>query len=86
MPFLQPSGYPKRDEQEVLPYWVDVQADLNLLWSYRSCCRFFHELAQMVLRLNKKKNIYLYTLLSWTMSLENFKTYDNSSDGDLLYA
>ena len=30
MCLLQPSGYPKRDEKEALPYWVDVQADLCL--------------------------------------------------------
>ena len=31
MYLLQPPGYPKRDKQEPLPYWVDVQADLSLL-------------------------------------------------------
>ena len=31
---LQPLGYPKRDEQEPLLYWVDVQADLSLCWSH----------------------------------------------------
>ena len=28
--FLQPPGYPKRDKRDSLPYWMDVQADLNL--------------------------------------------------------
>ena len=27
MCLLQPPGYPKRDKQEFLPYWVDVEAD-----------------------------------------------------------
>ena len=31
MCLLQPPGYPKRDKGEVLPYLVDVQADLRLL-------------------------------------------------------
>ena len=44
---LKPSGYPKRDEQEPLPYWVDVQSDLSLSRSHRSNCRFSHVLAQM---------------------------------------
>ena len=29
MCLLQSPGYPKRDKGEQLPYWVDVQADLN---------------------------------------------------------
>ena len=28
MCLLQPPGYPKRDKQETLPNWIDVQADL----------------------------------------------------------
>ena len=40
MCLLQPAGYPKRDEREPVPYCVDVQADLSLLWSHRSYCRF----------------------------------------------
>ena len=28
---LQPQGYPRRDEQAPLPYWMDVQTDLSLL-------------------------------------------------------
>ena len=39
MCLLQPPGYPKRDERELLPYWVDVQADLSLCWSHKSYCR-----------------------------------------------
>ena len=34
MCILQPPRYPKRDEQEPLPYLVDVQADLSLCWSH----------------------------------------------------
>ena len=34
MCLLQPLGLPKRDEREYLPYWVDVQADFNLLVTY----------------------------------------------------
>ena len=30
MCILQPPGYPKRDKQEPLSYWVDVQDDLSL--------------------------------------------------------
>ena len=45
MCFLQLPGYPKRDEQNLLPYWVDVQADLSLSWSHRSYCRFCRALA-----------------------------------------
>ena len=40
MCLLHPSGYPKRDKQEPLPCWLDVQADLSLCWSHRSYCRF----------------------------------------------
>ena len=45
--FLQPTGYPKRNKHEPLPYWVDVQTDLSLCWSNRSYCRFCCALAQM---------------------------------------
>ena len=37
---IQHLGFQKRDEQEPLPYWVDVQSDLNLCWLHRSYCRF----------------------------------------------
>ena len=47
MCLLEPLGYTKRDEEEPLPYWVDVQADLNHCWSHRSSCRFCHALAHM---------------------------------------
>ena len=46
MCLLQPSGYQKWDEQEPLPYWVDVQTDLSRRWSHRSYCRFCQALAQ----------------------------------------
>ena len=44
---LQPPGYLKRDKQESLPYWVDIQHDLNLCWSHKSYCRFCRALTQM---------------------------------------
>ena len=44
---LQPPGYPKRDKQEPLPYWVDVQADLSRCCSHRSYCRFCCALTQI---------------------------------------
>ena len=44
---LQPPGYPMRDKRELLPYWVDVQADLSLCWLRRSYCRFCRVLAQL---------------------------------------
>ena len=47
MCLLQLPGYPKRDEREPLPYWVDVQADLSLCWSHRSYCRFYLVLAHL---------------------------------------
>ena len=47
MYLLQPPGYPKRDERESLPYWVDVQADLSICWSHRSYCSFCRALAQI---------------------------------------
>ena len=45
MCLLQTLGYPKWDEWEPLPYWVDVQADLSLCWSHRSYGRFCRALA-----------------------------------------
>ena len=47
MCFLQSPGYPKRDEQEPLPCWMDVQAFMSLCWSHRSYCRFYRVLVQM---------------------------------------
>ena len=38
---LQPKGYSKRNEQKLLQYVVDVQADLSLCWSHRSYCWFW---------------------------------------------
>ena len=46
MCLLRPPDYPKKDKWELLPYWVDVEAYLNLCWSHRSYCRFCHPLAQ----------------------------------------
>ena len=40
MRILQPSWSPKTDKREPLPFWVDVQANLNLCWSHRLYCRF----------------------------------------------
>ena len=34
---LQRPGYPKRDEWQPLPYWVDIQADLTLLVTQVLC-------------------------------------------------
>ena len=45
---LQPPGYPKGDERESLPYWVDVHADLSLCWLHRSYCRFCRKLAFLI--------------------------------------
>ena len=39
MCLLQPSGYPKRDKQEPLPYCVNVRADQSFA-GHRSYCRF----------------------------------------------
>ena len=33
MCLLRPPGYLKTDELKLLPYWVDVQADLSFSWS-----------------------------------------------------
>ena len=48
MCLLQPPDYPKRDKCEPLPYWVNVQADLSLCWSYRSYCKFCLALAKIL--------------------------------------
>ena len=48
---LQPPGYPKMNEREPLPYWVDVQADLSLCWSHRSYCRFCRALTLLFMSL-----------------------------------
>ena len=34
--FLQPPGYPKKDNENPLPYWVNAQADLCLHCSHKS--------------------------------------------------
>ena len=41
----KPPGYPKRNKQEPLPYWVVVQADLSLCLSHMYYCRVCRELA-----------------------------------------
>ena len=45
MCILRPLGYLKRDKLELLPHWIDVQADLSLRWSHRSywLCRALAE-------------------------------------------
>ena len=57
---LQPPGYPKRDEREPLPYWMDIQANPSLCWSHRSYCRFCRALAHLF-RANvlNKNNYYI---------------------------
>ena len=48
MCLVYPPGYPKRDEQKPLPYWVDVQANPSLCLLHRSYCRFCGALAHLV--------------------------------------
>ena len=50
MCLLQPPGYPKRDEQKLLPYWVDVQADLSLDWPHRPYCRSYRAQFHILLK------------------------------------
>ena len=57
MCLLQPPGYAKRNKQEPLPYWADVQADLSLCSSQRSNCRFCLDWLQSFL-------FYIYFSLS----------------------
>ena len=45
MCLLQLPGYQKRDKQELLSCWVDVQADLSLCWLLRSYSGFCRALA-----------------------------------------
>ena len=45
MSLLEPLGYPKSNKQKPSLDWVDVQADLNPCWSYRSYCRYCYWLA-----------------------------------------
>ena len=49
MCLLQSPGYPKREKRKILPYWVEVQADLSFCWSHKSYCRFCHLLAHFVI-------------------------------------
>ena len=48
MRHLQPLGYQKRNKWEPLLYWVNVQTNLSLCWSYRSYCRFCRALAHFI--------------------------------------
>ena len=59
MCLLQLPGYPKRDDQEPLSYWVDVQADLSLCWLHRSCNRFCRALAHLSFRLVSRSAVRL---------------------------
>ena len=70
---LQPTGYPKRDKREPLPYWNDAQADTSLCWSHRSYCRFFRELAHFKLLSPDRSQFYM-TLYRWSIikTKENF--------------
>ena len=47
MCLLQPLGYPRRGEEELSPYWVDIQNDLSLWWSHRSYCSFCRALVEI---------------------------------------
>ena len=58
---LQAPGYPKRVEQDHLPNWVDVQADLSLCWPHRSYCRFFRALAHT----DMGKDLLRHCGISW---------------------
>ena len=49
MHILYPPGYSKTNNRDLLPYWVDVQADLSLCWSHRSYFRFCCSLAHISL-------------------------------------
>ena len=66
---LQPAGYPKRDKQEPLPYWVDVKADLSLSWSQRSYQRICRPLAQIFHYENTPIQIY------WKFYNQNQENY-----------
>ena len=46
MCLLLSPGYPKRNKQEPLPYWVGDS--LSLCWSRRSYCRFCRALSHMI--------------------------------------
>ena len=58
MCLLQPPGYPKRDEWEPLPHWVDIQAYQRLFSPHRSNCRFCRARA----------NIWLWLLLNFLIN------------------
>ena len=65
MCILQPLGYPNRDEQESLAYWVEVQADLSFCWSHRSYFRFSRALALLEVPCSSTSNEYLQHMFSW---------------------
>ena len=50
---------PKRNKQEPLPYYVDVQAGLSLCWSHRSYCRVCHALTRILLTHGRFEMLYL---------------------------
>ena len=60
MCILEPTGYLKRNVRDYLPYWVDVQADLNLCWSHRSYCRSCRALAHIHVLSYKKMLIHVH--------------------------
>ena len=60
MCLLQSQSYPKTDEREPLPYWVDVLVDLSLCWSHTSYCRFCHALAHMSYFSRKTYSLDIY--------------------------
>ena len=70
MCLLQPPGYLKRNKQEPLPYWVDVQADLSLCWLHRSYCRFCLELARISTFFDWEK------CLTWSYGRQPVKGFD----------
>ena len=71
MCLLQPPGYPKRDKQEPLSYWVDVQDDLSFCWSHRSDCRFCHALTYM--SLNTSQPLYNTVCYNTVLYITRFK-------------
>ena len=75
----KPQGYSKRNEQDLSPYWVDVQADWSLCWSHRSCCRFCHAVAQMCYFLCYGHLLDAQKYLYHTISVRNMKTVNTLS-------
>ena len=56
------------DEQNPIPYWVDVQADLYFCWSHRSYCRFWHAITKTPLF----KYAENFTTKKWNFSDKKF--------------